>query len=79
MITYLSYPTSSDINDVIDPELCTVQYTSFDSVVDMIPTLRKWVNLEKMDIKRASRLIPVFLGDFDLPDFSGAGLYYLDN
>lgn len=50
MITHLSYPTSIDINDFIDPELCTVQYTSFDSVVDMISTLRKWVNLEKMDI-----------------------------
>ena len=39
MITHLSYPESSGINFFIDPELCTVQYASFDGVVDMISKL----------------------------------------
>ena len=30
MITHLSYPPTQSINDFIDPELCTVRYTSFD-------------------------------------------------
>lgn len=36
MITHLSYPSDRGINDFIDPDLCTVQYASFDGVVDMI-------------------------------------------
>jgi hypothetical protein len=32
MITHLSYPEGRAINDFIDPDLCTVRYTSFDNV-----------------------------------------------
>lgn len=39
MITHLSYPESGGINFFIDPELCTVQYASFDGVVGMISKL----------------------------------------
>jgi hypothetical protein len=78
MITHLSYPTSCGINDFIDPELCTVQYASFDGVVDMIANLGQGALLGKMDIKSAFRLIPVFPGDFDLLGFSIDGLYYVD-
>jgi hypothetical protein len=37
MITHLSYPEGRGINDFIDPDLCTVRYTSFDNVIEMIP------------------------------------------
>lgn len=75
MITHLSYHTSGGINDFIDSELFTVQYASFDSVVDMIATLREGALLVRMDIKSAFCLIPVFPGDFDFFGFSVAGLY----
>jgi hypothetical protein len=35
MITHLSYPEGRGINDFIDPDLCTVRYTSFDNVVEI--------------------------------------------
>lgn len=43
MITLLSYPSDRMINDFIDPHLCTVQYASFNGVVDicMIANLRR--------------------------------------
>ena len=41
MITRLSYPEGMGVNDIIDPDLCTVRYTSFDNVVGMISNLGK--------------------------------------
>ncbi|XP_062578413.1 uncharacterized protein LOC134240321 isoform X1 [Saccostrea cucullata] len=78
MITHLSYPESNSINDYIDPELCTVNYSSFDKVVDMISVLGKGALLGKVDVKSAFRLIPIYPGDFDLLGFSEDGLYYID-
>lgn len=78
MITHLSYPESGGINFFIDPELCTVQYASFDGVVDMISKLGSGALLGKLDVKSAFRLIPVDPADFDLLGFSIDGLYYVD-
>ena len=39
MIHHLSYPRGDSVNDFIDPELCTVQYTSFDQAIKMVQTL----------------------------------------
>ena len=78
MITHLSYPESCGVNQFIDPNLCTVQYSSFDSVVDMIAKLGKGTLLGKVDVKSAFRLIPVYPGDFDLLGFSIDGLFYID-
>jgi hypothetical protein len=33
MITHLFYPEGKGINDFIDPDLCTVRYTSLDNVI----------------------------------------------
>ena len=78
MITHLSYPVNSGINCFIDPELCTVQYASFDGVVDMIFKLGKGALLGKMDIKSAFRLVPVNPADFDLLGFAIDGQFYID-
>lgn len=78
MITHLSYPSDRGINDFIDPDLCTVQYASFDGVVDMIANLGRGALIGKMDIKSAFRLIPIYPGDFDLLGFSVDGLFYID-
>ena len=78
MITHLSYPESCSVNQFIDPNLCTVQYSSFDSVVDIIAKLGKGTLFGKVDVKSAFRLIPVYPGDFDLLGFSIDGLFYID-
>ena len=38
LITNLSHPLGNSVNDFIDPELCRVQYSSFDKVITMIQT-----------------------------------------
>ena len=53
MIHHLSYPRGDSVNDFIDPELCTVQYTSFDQAIKMVQTLGKGCYLSKCDIKNA--------------------------
>ncbi|KAK3097748.1 hypothetical protein FSP39_012785, partial [Pinctada imbricata] len=78
MITHLSYPPSQSINDFIDPELCTVRYTSFDTVVEMIAKLGPDTELAKVDMKSAFRLIRVCPSDFHLLCYFFNGFYYID-
>ena len=66
MITHLSYPPSHGINFVIDPSRCSVRYTAFDTVVEMIARLGPVAELGKVDIKNAFRLLPIHPGDFEL-------------
>lgn len=78
MITHLSYPPSLGINSFIDPDDCSVKYTAFDTVVDMINQLGPGAELGKVDIKSAFRLLPIYPGDFDLLGFRFKGQYYFD-
>ena len=78
MIHHLSYPRGDSVNDFIDPELCTVQYTSFDQAIKMVQTLGKGCYLSKCDIKNAFRLLPVTVGDFKLLGFKFDDQYYYD-
>lgn len=78
MITHLSHPRDNSVNDFIDQSYCTVCYTSFDQVIEMVAALGKGAQLGKLDIKSAFRLLPVFPGDFDLLGLSIDGQYYID-
>ncbi|KAK3107863.1 hypothetical protein FSP39_023831 [Pinctada imbricata] len=78
MITHLSYPPSQSINDFIDPEPCTVRYTSFDTVVEMIAKLGPDTELAKVDMKSTFRLIRVCPSDFHLLCYFFNGFYYID-
>ena len=44
----------------------TVNYTSFDTVIQMLAELGKEAYIGKMDIKLAFRLLPINPADFDL-------------
>ena len=66
MITHLPYPESCGVNQFIDQNLCTVKYSSFDSVVDMIAKLGKGTLLGKVDVKSDFMFIPEYPCDFDL-------------
>ena len=78
MIHHLSYPPHESVNDYIDPDLCSVQYTKFDAAVKMIQKLGKGALLGKADIRSAFRLIPMSEQDFPLLGFTHEGLYFFD-
>ena len=78
LISHLSYPTSNGINDFIDPVHCTVRYTSFDRVVEMVSKLGKRAEIGVIDMKNACRLLRVFPGDFDLLGLKIDDKYYID-
>lgn len=78
LIHHLSYPAGESLNDYIDPDNCSVQYTSFDKAVEMIQALGKNCELFKMDIKSAFRLLPVMPKDFDQLGFKFEDMYYFD-
>lgn len=78
LIHHLSYPDGNSVNDFIDPDLCSVQYTSFDEVVHMVQDLGRGCLLGKSDIKSAFRLLPVAPHDFDQLGFMFDGKFYFD-
>jgi len=78
LIHHLSYPRGDSVNDHIDPDLCSVQYTQFDAAVQMVQRLGKGALLAKSDIKSAFRLIPVAKEDFKLLGFKWGDHYYFD-
>ena len=62
LITDLSYPEGSSVNDAIDPSLCSLTYTSVDVVAATAAALGKGALLAKIDVKSAYRLVPVYPG-----------------
>ncbi|XP_075129430.1 uncharacterized protein LOC142202939 [Leptodactylus fuscus] len=59
MIHHLSFPEGSSVNDGIDPELCSVVYTSFDAAIAWVRKYGKGALLAKTDVEAAFRLLPV--------------------
>ncbi|VDI14256.1 Hypothetical predicted protein [Mytilus galloprovincialis] len=71
LISHLSYPEGSGVNDFIDRDECSVQYASFDEVIQMVSSLGKSALIGVRDIKSAFRLLPVHPSDFEL-----LGIYF---
>lgn len=78
LITHLSYPPSESVNDFINPEYCSVKYSSFDNAVSIVKKLGKNALIAKMDIKSAFRLLPCYPGDFCLLGFKIGEKWYID-
>ena len=78
LIHHLSYPSGDSVNDFIDPNLCSVEYTSFDAAVHMIQDLGQGCLLGKSDISNAFRLLPVSPHEFDQLGFYFEGKFYFD-
>ena len=78
MIHHLSYPEGGSVNDFIDPEVCSVQYTRFDEAVKMIQNLGQGTLLGKADVKGAFRLMIISPVHFPLLGFQFDGNYYFD-
>ena len=78
LITHLSFPAGSSINDGIPFEMSNVKYTSFDCAVIMVQKQGKGALMEKCDIKSAFRLLPIHPEDFELLGFKFQNLYFVD-
>ena len=79
LITHLSHPEGTSVNDGISDLDSSVSYTTFDKVADMIFLLGKGSEMAKRDIKSAFRLLPISPEDFWLLGVKdGEGLIYID-
>ena len=78
LITHLSYPAGSSVNDGIDDALASVRYSNFDNAVAIIKNLGQGALLGKLDVKSAFRLLRIYPGDFSLLGIKLGESYYID-
>ena len=64
LIVDLSHPSAFSVNDFMEPELCSLRYTSVDEVVQVILSLGQGAQMVKVDIESAYRTIPVYPTDW---------------
>ena len=78
LITHLSYPRGSSVNDFIDSSFAEVRYSNFDNAVSMIRQLGREALIGKLDLKSAFRILRMSASDFPLLGIHLAGQYYID-
>ena len=78
IITDLSYPPQQSVNDGIDPELCSLSYTTVDDIARRIAQFGSGALLAKVDIESAYRLIPVHPDDRPLQAMSWEDQIFID-
>ena len=55
----LSFPKGTSVNDGIEREFCTIQYSSVDDACKKLIALGRGAQLAKFDVQGASRTVPV--------------------
>ena len=55
----LSHPVAASVNEGIEPELCSLKYTSVDEAVKLILQQGQAAELAKLNIESAYRVVPV--------------------
>ena len=78
LITDLSSPEGSSVNDGIPSRLCSMSYTSVDDAVSMVLSIGRGAVLAKFDLESAYRLIPVHPTDRLLLGMKWGGSVYMD-
>eukprot|EP00731_Ephydatia_muelleri_P038276 Em0703g1a len=78
LITDLSYPPRHSVNDGIDPELCSLHYTSVDDMATVAAELGQGALMTKVDIEAAYRLVPVHIHDRPLLGMEWKGQIFAD-
>lgn len=78
LITDLSFPHGFSVNDGVDPEFCSLQYTTVEDIAEIIARLGLGALLAKFDIESAYRLIPVHPQDRPLQAMCWEGKTYVD-
>ena len=59
LVVDLSHPRGASVNDGLEPELCSIRYTSVDVAVGRILALGQGSLLAKFDVEGAYRTVPV--------------------
>ena len=78
LITDLSFPPGRSVNDDIDPEFCSLAYTTVDRVAEIAASIGRGALLAKVDIESAYRLIPVRPHDRPLQAMLWQDKIYID-
>ena len=78
LITDLSSPKGSSVNDGVAPALCSVSYASVDDAVRCIACLGRGALLAKFDIASAYRAVPVHPEDRRLLGMKWRGNMFVD-
>ena len=78
LISHLSFPSGSSVNDFIHEDFRRVKCSSFDKVVEMISSLGRSAKIGKIDIRQAFRLLIINPADFDLMGITFCDMYYVD-
>ena len=78
LITDLSSPQGSSVNDGIDPGLCSVHYSGLDEAITMVRRFGRGCLLAKIDLKNAYRIIPVHPDDRPLLGVNWKDEVFLD-
>ena len=78
LITDLSFPSGYSVNDAIDPDLCSLTYTTVEKVARRVMQLGLGTLMAKVDIESAYRLLPVHAQDRALMGVMWEGLVFVD-
>jgi hypothetical protein len=79
LITDLSHPEGGSVNEGIEAQLCSLKYTSVESVAIAAQRLGRGALLAKLDIRSAYRLVPVHPQDRYLLGVEWEGRHYVDS
>ena len=78
LIVDLSVPKGGSVNDSIDPNHCSLEYTSLDQAAALVACLGRRCLLAKIDLKSAYRIVPVHPEDSLLLGMEWQGGIYID-
>ena len=78
LIYHLSAPLNSSINDFIDPDTYSLQYSTIDDAIKICHEVGPGTLLAKVDLNNAFRLCPVRPEDWHLLGIRWRGQYYVD-
>ena len=78
LIVDLSSPKGASDNDGIEPEVCSVRYTSVDAACKRVVAKGRGAMLAKFDVEGAFRTVPVHPDDRWLLGMKWEGKVYVD-
>ena len=79
IIHNLSYPEGTSVNDKISSSACSVSYASTEDAIHLVKTSGAGSYIEKTDIRKAFRIVPLCPEDYCLFCFEWNGQFYFDN
>ena len=79
LIVDLSAPDTQSVNDGIQPELCSLEYTKIGEAVKTINRMGPGTLIAKIDIKSAYRIVPVHPADRHLLGLEWKEATYIDS